>query len=50
MAVGLGAFASAFLVVRAFVRFLQRHTFRPFAYYRLAAGAAIVAMCTAGWL
>lgn len=44
------AFVTAFVVVRAFVRFLQRHTFRPFAYYRLAAGAAIVAMYSAGWL
>lgn len=42
------AFISAILVVRPFVRFLQRHTFRPFAYYRVAAGVAILALIGAG--
>jgi undecaprenyl-diphosphatase len=38
------AFVAALVVVVGFVRFLQRHTFRPFAYYRIAAGALILAI------
>ena len=42
------AFVSAYVVVRAFVRYLQRNTFRVFAYYRLIAGAGILVMYYAG--
>lgn len=44
------AFVSALLVVGPFVRFLRRHTFAPFAWYRLAAGAVVAAACGLGWL
>ena len=44
------AFVSALAVVGPFVRFLQRHTFRPFAYYRILAGVAILLLIAAGWL
>lgn len=37
------AFASALLVVRGFVRWIGRHDFRPFAWYRIAAGALVFA-------
>jgi undecaprenyl-diphosphatase len=35
------AFASSLLVVKGFVRWVGRHDFRAFAWYRLAAGAAV---------
>jgi len=37
----LVAFLSALVVVRPFVAFLRAHTFAPFAWYRLAAGALL---------
>ncbi len=43
-ALGFGtAFASALIVVRGFVRWIGRHDFRPFAWYRILAGAAVFA-------
>lgn len=39
----LAAFVTAILVVRAFVGYLQRHTFVPFGWYRIAAGLAMLA-------
>ncbi len=39
----LFAFVAALIVVRAFVGFVARHDFTPFAWYRLIAGAAMVA-------
>ena len=39
----LVAFASALVVVRAFVRWVGTHDFRPFAWYRLALGALLIA-------
>jgi undecaprenyl-diphosphatase len=43
LAVGLvAAFVSALLVIRAFLRYVQSHDFRPFAYYRIAAGALLL--------
>lgn len=44
------SFVSALVVVVPFVRFLRRHTFRPFAWYRIVAGAAIGALAWSGWL
>jgi undecaprenyl-diphosphatase len=38
------AFVSALVVVRAFVRWVGSHDFRPFAWYRLAVGALLI-----GW-
>jgi undecaprenyl-diphosphatase len=37
------AFVSALIVVRIFVAFVQRHDFRPFAWYRIAAGIVMIA-------
>ena len=42
-AASLAAFVTAIIVVRAFVRFLGSHTFAPFGWYRIAAGAAMIA-------
>ncbi|MCC6671700.1 MAG: undecaprenyl-diphosphate phosphatase [Planctomycetes bacterium] len=39
----LAAMVTAFVVVRPFVRFLQRHTFAPFAWYRIALGGVLLA-------
>ncbi|MGE3175047.1 MAG: undecaprenyl-diphosphate phosphatase [Planctomycetota bacterium] len=44
------SFLSALVVVRPFVAFLRRHTFAPFAIYRLVAGLLLAAGCAANWL
>jgi len=42
IAVGfVAAFLSALVVVRAVLRFVSRHTYRPFAWYRIALGAVV---------
>lgn len=38
------AFASALVVVRAFLRFVSTHTFRPFAWYRIVFGLGLLAV------
>jgi len=38
------AFLSALVVVEAFVRFISRHGFGVFAWYRIAAGALALAL------
>lgn len=43
------AFVSAALVVGPFLRFVSRSGFGPFAWYRIAAGLALVAALAAGW-
>jgi undecaprenyl-diphosphatase len=44
LAIGFAAaFVSALLVVRAFIGFVQRHTFTGFGYYRIIAGLGILA-------
>ena len=51
--IGVGfvmAFLSALLVVKPFLRFVARSGFAPFAWYRIAAGAAILALIQAGLL
>ena len=51
--IGVGfvmAFVAAVLVVRPFLRFVTRSGFAPFAWYRIAAGAAIFSAMGAGWL
>lgn len=48
--IGIGfviAFIVALVVVRAFVHFVSRHGFGPFAWYRIAAGAAALIWLTA---
>lgn len=37
----LGAFFSALVVVRAVLRFVSNHTYRPFAWYRIALGLVV---------
>jgi undecaprenyl-diphosphatase len=44
------AFLSALVVVRPFLAFVARTGFAPFAWYRIAAGAAMLAAVGAGWL
>jgi undecaprenyl-diphosphatase len=44
------AFVASLLVVRPFLRFVSRSGFYPFAWYRIAAGAAILGALAAGWL
>jgi len=36
------AFASALIVIRAFLAFVQTHDFRPFAYYRIVVGVLLL--------
>ena len=37
----VAAFISAMIVVRAVLRFVSKHTYRPFAWYRIALGAVV---------
>lgn len=44
LAVGFAAaFASALIVIRGFIRYVQTHDFRAFGYYRIAAGLLLLA-------
>ena len=43
--VGIGvSFIAALFVIRGFLRYVQRHSFRAFAWYRIAFGALILAL------
>jgi undecaprenyl-diphosphatase len=44
------AFLAALAVVRPFVQFISRSGFAPFAWYRIAAGLALLGFVAAGWL
>src|SRR5262245_3676862 len=44
------AFLAALVVVRPFVQFISRSGFAPFAWYRIAAGIALLTAVAAGWL
>src|SRR5690606_12791684 len=47
IAVGfVAAFVSALFVVRAVLRFVSRHTYRPFAWYRIVLGLVVFAWLT----
>lgn len=47
IAVGfVAAFVSAMVVVQAVLRFVSRHTYRPFAWYRIALGLVVLAWLT----
>jgi undecaprenyl-diphosphatase len=49
LGVGLAAaFASAFVVIRWLVRYVATHDFRPFAWYRIAFGVAVLATAYSG--
>lgn len=50
-AVGLGvSFISAFVVIRWLIRYVATHDFRPFAWYRIAFGAAVLLTAYFGWV
>ena len=42
------AFASAFVVVKAFLRYVAHHSFTAFAWYRIVVGAALLWMASRG--
>jgi undecaprenyl-diphosphatase len=51
--IGVGlvmAFLSSLLVIRPFLQFVRRAGFAPFAWYRIALGAALLAAIGAGWM
>ena len=50
-AVGFAAsFVAALLVVRALLRYVSRHDFRAFAYYRIAFGLVVLLTAWFGWV
>ncbi|HXM81909.1 MAG TPA: undecaprenyl-diphosphate phosphatase [Burkholderiales bacterium] len=50
-AVGLAAaFVSAFVVIRWLIRYVATHDFRPFAWYRIVFGAAVLLTAYLGWV
>jgi undecaprenyl-diphosphatase len=50
-AVGLAvSFVSAFVVIRWLIRYVATHDFRPFAWYRIAFGAAVLLTAHYGWV
>jgi undecaprenyl-diphosphatase len=44
------AFLASAVVVRPFLKFVRRSGFAPFAWYRIAAGAALLAALAGGWI
>jgi undecaprenyl-diphosphatase len=44
------AFVSAFVVVRWLIRYVATHDFKPFAWYRIAFGAAVLLTAYYGWV
>jgi undecaprenyl-diphosphatase len=46
----LVSFVSALLVIRGFLRYVERHSFTPFAWYRIAVGVLLLVMLQRGWL
>lgn len=44
------SFASAFVVIRWLIRYVATHDFRPFAWYRIAFGAAVLLTAHYGWV
>jgi undecaprenyl-diphosphatase len=46
----LAAFGSAFVCVRWLVRYVSRHDFTPFAWYRIAFGVTVLVTHYAGWV
>ena len=50
-AVGFAAaFVSAFLCIRWLIRYVSRHDFVPFAWYRIVFGAVILVTAWTGWV
>jgi undecaprenyl-diphosphatase len=49
--VGLAvSFVSAFVVIRWLIKYVATHDFRPFAWYRIAFGAAVLLTSYLGWV
>ena len=46
----LAAFLSAFVVVRWLIRYVATHDFKPFAWYRIAFGVAVLITAHFGWV
>ncbi|UCD69601.1 MAG: undecaprenyl-diphosphate phosphatase [Betaproteobacteria bacterium] len=46
----IGAFLAALLTVRALLAYVARHSFRPFAWYRIAFGGLIILTWQMGWV
>jgi len=46
----VAAFLSAFIVVRWLIRYVATHDFKPFAWYRIAFGAVVLATAYFGWV
>ncbi|HEX4975476.1 MAG TPA: undecaprenyl-diphosphate phosphatase [Pseudomonadales bacterium] len=46
----VASFVSAFVAVRALLRFIQRHDFSLFAWYRIVFGLALLITTYAGWV
>jgi undecaprenyl-diphosphatase len=46
----VAAFASALLAVRALIRYVARHDFAVFAWYRIAFGALVLLTSATGWI
>ncbi len=46
----LVAFAVGYIVIVGFMRFISRQSFRPFVYYRIGLGLALMAALQRGWL
>ncbi|MEO0480690.1 MAG: undecaprenyl-diphosphate phosphatase [Planctomycetota bacterium] len=46
----IASFIAALVIVKPFVRFLERHSFRPFAWYRIVAGIVVLALTFSGYL
>jgi undecaprenyl-diphosphatase len=47
---GVVSFISAFLAVRGLLRFISRHDFSVFAYYRIAFGVLVLLSAQIGWV
>ncbi|MDR2379152.1 MAG: undecaprenyl-diphosphatase UppP [Bifidobacteriaceae bacterium] len=50
VAAGLTAFGVGYLVIIAFLRIVSTYSYRPFVYYRLALGGAVIALLATGVL
>ena len=46
----VAAFVSALLVIKWFIGFIAAHDFKPFAWYRLIAGVAMLVAIQMGWI
>lgn len=46
----VASFVAALFVVRGLLRFVSRHDFRAFAYYRIVFGLLVLVTATAGWV